>query len=150
MFDRLEKELQKDTPLTELMWSRREIENYFCSEEVLMRFATSGQPDDLFGALSRGVGSKPCRNLSRKSPRPLPSSRSRAPGQGDIKASDDFLTPLFADFSKRLKLPAGAAEKYGTADLCQMPAQGQGGPGSRKRCWMLLSTLRARPKPRID
>lgn len=39
LFDRLEKPLQSGTPLTEMMWQRREIENYLCQEDVLVTHA---------------------------------------------------------------------------------------------------------------
>ena len=48
LFDRLDKELNVDGALTELMWSRREIENYLCLEEVLMTYARHDLPNDLF------------------------------------------------------------------------------------------------------
>jgi hypothetical protein len=37
----------------EVMWQRREIENYFCREEALLAFARHAQPDDLFGHAER-------------------------------------------------------------------------------------------------
>src|SRR4029077_5174996 len=49
IFDRIEKPLNTNQPLTELMWSSREIENYFCREQVLLTYARYDQPDDLFG-----------------------------------------------------------------------------------------------------
>ncbi len=39
IFDRLDKKLNQSGPLIECMWKKREIENYFCTEEVLMAFA---------------------------------------------------------------------------------------------------------------
>jgi ABC-type taurine transport system ATPase subunit len=105
IFDRLDKTLQENTPLREMMWARREIENYFCTEEVLRAFASQGQPDDLFGqaeqarrgpAMQESIGevSKALRTLGKPDP-----------WSPDIKASDEFLDPLFTDFSKRLGLP---------------------------------------------
>ena len=49
IFDRLDRELQAADALVEMMWRRREIENYFCREEVLLAYARHDLPDDLFG-----------------------------------------------------------------------------------------------------
>ena len=50
VFDHLEKDLQSADCLIEIMWSCREIENYFCSEEVLLAYARHELiHDDLFG-----------------------------------------------------------------------------------------------------
>ena len=50
IFDRPEKELQIGGPLEQTMWRRREIENYFCMEDVLLAYARHVLlPDDLFG-----------------------------------------------------------------------------------------------------
>lgn len=39
LFDRLDERLESDNPLLELMWERREIENYLCQPETLIAFA---------------------------------------------------------------------------------------------------------------
>ncbi len=39
IFDRHDKILQEHADLVELAWSKREIENYFCTREVLLRYA---------------------------------------------------------------------------------------------------------------
>lgn len=44
-----DKELLHETRLTEMMWQRREIENYFCLKEVLTGYAISDFEDDIFG-----------------------------------------------------------------------------------------------------
>ena len=49
IFDRLDKKLQATGTLVEMMWRRREIENYFCREDVLLAYARHDQSDDLFG-----------------------------------------------------------------------------------------------------
>jgi hypothetical protein len=59
LFDRLEKPLQSGTPLTEMMWQKREIENYLCQEHVLVAYARHDQADDLFGHFR--LYGRPCR-----------------------------------------------------------------------------------------
>jgi ABC-type arginine transport system ATPase subunit len=105
VFDRLDKELQTGTPLTELMWKRREIENYFCSEQVLMAFAGNVDPDDLFALSESDRRVQAMRESIQEVSKALKTLGKSDPWSVDIKASDDFLDPLFADFSRRLSLP---------------------------------------------
>ena len=105
IFDRLDKELQKGTGLTETMWARREIENYFCLPEVLMAYATSGHPDDLFAVAVEDRRRDAMRQSIEKVSKALETLGKPGPWSPDVKASDDFLDPLFAAFSTRLRLP---------------------------------------------
>ena len=50
LFDRINKILRVKTPLLETMWRKREIENYLCTENVLIRYALSRGSDDLFSS----------------------------------------------------------------------------------------------------
>jgi energy-coupling factor transporter ATP-binding protein EcfA2 len=107
LFDRLDKDLKTDTPLYEMMWQRREIENYFCTEEVLSAYARSGQPDDLFGRAEADRKEKIMRRAIEEVVRALetldkPDSK---PWSADIKASDDFLNPIFKKYFSKLGLP---------------------------------------------
>src|ERR1019366_9344651 len=43
LFHRIDKPLRSDTPLTETMWQKREIENYLCHESVLLAYARHDQ-----------------------------------------------------------------------------------------------------------
>ncbi len=105
VFDRLDKELQKNTPLTEAMWGRREIENYFCSEEVLTAFAAGGQPDDLFTSAEQDRRRQAMQESIAEVSKALETLSKPGPWSADVKASDEFLDPLFAAFSKRMGLP---------------------------------------------
>ncbi|MDZ4847320.1 MAG: ATP-binding protein [Chitinophagales bacterium] len=49
VFDRIEKELKAENSLTEMMWKRREIENYIFSPSILIKFAKGAFSNDLFG-----------------------------------------------------------------------------------------------------
>ena len=105
VFDRLDRELQKGQPLAERMWSRREIENYFCSEEVLMALASGSRPDDLFAQAEQQRRRNAMRESIEQITVALRTLGRPDPWSADIKASDEFLDPLFRDFSKRLGLP---------------------------------------------
>ena len=106
IFDRLEKELQKGTPLHELMWSRREIENYFCLPEVLQAYAGQTE-DDLFGIALREQRAQAMQDAIRDVSNALKTLSKPDPWSADIKATDDFLIPVFASFFKKLDLPLG-------------------------------------------
>ena len=105
IFDRLDKELRRNTALTELMWEGREIENYFCTERVLIAFARYGQPDDLFGNAEQDRRAQAMRDSLQEVSKALKTLGKPDPWSPDIKVSDEFLAPLFTDFSKRLGLP---------------------------------------------
>ena len=109
LFDSLDRELPDIPPVKCHMWKRREIENYVATRRTLERYAAgSGReatPGPLFaeseqtrrvGAMRRSIESieAAMKKLGKGSPwDPL------------VKASDDFLNPLFADYFERLGLP---------------------------------------------
>jgi len=104
IFDRLDKILEENTPLRELMWMRREIENYFCTEEVLLAFAAHEQPDDLV-LLGPAHRSPAMQKSIQEVSKALEKLDKPGPWSPDIKASDEFLGALFKDFSEQLNLP---------------------------------------------
>ena len=104
IFDRIEKQLERGTALVELMWRKREIENYFCTEDVLLAYATHDQPNDLFGraeadrreqAMTKAIG-----EVTR-----LLEIDELHPWSPDVKATDEVLDRVFRLFFKRLGLP---------------------------------------------
>lgn len=105
LFDHLDKELKSTSDLIEKMWEKNEIENYFCTEKVLMKYAAGGETEDLFSLLdhdSRVQAMKESIEDVRKSMETLR-------GQDDlwshqVKASDEVLDPIFRVFSKKLGL----------------------------------------------
>ncbi len=107
LFDRLDKELQFDQPLAELMWKRREIENYFCCEEVLLAYARHDLPDDMFKDAEARPRESAMRDAIREVSEALQTLDRGDPYSSDIKASDDFLDPVFKKFYKKLDLPLG-------------------------------------------
>lgn len=104
VFDRLD--LQKhEGKLVEHAWSRREIENYLCSEKVLIRYAEGRLDDDLFGMHEQEQRVAAMRQSLQR----LESARRTldrpALWSPDTKASDDVLDPLFKLYFKQLGLP---------------------------------------------
>ncbi|MEK7324345.1 MAG: AAA family ATPase [Chloroflexota bacterium] len=105
LFDRLDKELHRDSPLAEMMWQRREIENYLCHEVVLLAYARYDLPDDLFGQAEADRREADMREAINEVSAALRTLSKPAPWSADIKASDDFLDPLFGKYFERLGLP---------------------------------------------
>jgi len=105
LFDRIDKPLASGTPLTETMWQKREIENYLCQESVLLAYARHDPPDDLFGRAEAGRREQLMRECIQEVTAALQTLGRPAPWSADVKASDDFLNPLFDRFFRKLDLP---------------------------------------------
>lgn len=105
LFDRLDKNLEAGTPLTEMMWQRREIENYFCTEQVLLAYARHDLPDDLFGQAEKEKREQIMRESIQEIAGALQKLGKPDPWSPDIKATDEFLDPLFKEFFAKLQLP---------------------------------------------
>jgi ABC-type lipoprotein export system ATPase subunit len=105
IFDRLDKELQFSPQLKELMWKKREIENYLTKEEVLIEYTRTDVADDLFGFKEREKREQTMRETIKELENALASLRRPSPWSNDIKTSDDFLDPLFEQYFSKLGLP---------------------------------------------
>lgn len=103
LFDRLDKELQTDTPLQELMWRKNEIENYLCSEEVLLEYARHEVTDELFAQTDVSAMSKAIDETVGA----LSSLAKPDPWSGDLKVTDEFLASVFRKYYQTLGLPLG-------------------------------------------
>jgi len=101
IFDRLDRELQPTSALNELMWQRNEIENYFCMEEVLFAYARHDLPGDLF----RSVHEQAMREAIAEVTDALQTLNRPGPWSHEVKATDEFLDPLFKKFFQKLKRP---------------------------------------------
>jgi hypothetical protein len=87
------------------MWQKREIENYLCQEEVLLASARHDQPDDLFGRAEAARREQVMRECVTEVTNALATLSRPSPWSPDIKASDEFLNPVFERFFKKLGLP---------------------------------------------
>ena len=105
LFDRIDKPLDTGKPLTETMWQKREIENYLCQESVLLAYARHDQTDDLFGHAEAARREQIMRDCIQQVAEALQTLGRPDPWSADVKASDDFLNPLFDRFFKKLGLP---------------------------------------------
>ncbi|MDE2676298.1 MAG: AAA family ATPase [Gemmatimonadota bacterium] len=109
LFDRLDRELPDDGSVEWLMWERREFENYVATRRTLERYAAASGRDATPGPLfAESEQSKRVAAMSRSIAsieEALKKLGKGSPWDPDVKASDDFLTPLFADYFERLGLP---------------------------------------------
>lgn len=104
LYDRLEQAPPADPALKHLMWRRREIENYLCQRDTLLAYAeTRGRlsQGELFAASWRAAMQEVIGNIESA----LAALGRPSPWSADIKATDDFLDPVFQRFYEHLGLP---------------------------------------------
>lgn len=96
LFDRLDKKPHSHPDLIKVMWTRREIENYLCREEVLLRYAEATGGERGLDAMRAVIGElSEAFRIARKGSLWSP----------ELKASDDVLDVLFANYFERLGSP---------------------------------------------
>ena len=100
-------------PLVRLVWRKREIENYLCSEAALEAWARSGAegPAPLFARADADRRAAAMREAVSEVADAMETLGKGSPWDGDAKASDDFLTPLFAAYFRKLGLSDRMAKK---------------------------------------
>ena len=105
IFDRLiNVELHNGGGLVKRMWNRREIENYFCEEEVLLAYARHDQPRDLFGQAETKKREIAMRESIAEVTQFLKID-DLDPSSPDVKATEEVLDRVFRLFFKKLALP---------------------------------------------
>jgi len=127
LFDRLEAPLQTTSDLVETMWSRREIENYLCSDEALIAYARHANrayrakylssdealiasarhdlPEDLFGAAGKAHREQAMREAISEVTLALETLGKPGPWSPDVKATDECLDVVFRKYFEKLDLP---------------------------------------------
>jgi len=106
IYDWIPQELEENGRLFELKWSQREIENYLCYPETLIAYAE--RLEDGVGPLFESTLREKQRNAMQESIEKI-SGALRDLGRPDpfgpdIKASDDFLGPVFKSYFEKLGL----------------------------------------------
>jgi energy-coupling factor transporter ATP-binding protein EcfA2 len=106
VFDKLAgQSLQENPDLVEVMWSRREIENYICSAEVLTKWASDAALREGGGELFAPLWAGRMRETIDEIETAMRTLNKGAPWDSDTKVTDDFLDPLFKKFFENLRLP---------------------------------------------
>ena len=104
LYDRLDRVPPADPNLKQIMWSRRELENYLCYRETLLAYAEAegrkqeGAP--LFAQRWRQFMEEAIQEVEQAL-----KTLGKDPWGADIKASEEFLDPLFKRFYEKLGLP---------------------------------------------
>lgn len=115
LFDRLESDAVDIGPVECLIWRQREIENYLCSQSTLEAYARASSGDDEAGPLFSKAEAENRLSRMREAIGEVRSALETlnigAPWSPDIKASDDFLDPLFHSYFGKLGLPNLLAKK---------------------------------------
>lgn len=104
IYDRLDRQLPADPYLKHLAWEKRELENYLCTKETLLRFAEAKGKElqgDLFGLSWKATMETAIEQIEEA----MKIMSKPSPWGNDIKSSDEFLDPLFKKFYQLLKLP---------------------------------------------
>lgn len=103
IYDQLERELPSDEYLMQHMWRKRELENYLCQRETLLRFA-SAQGERMIGPLFAPSWKKAMQQAISEVEQAL-QTLGKNPWSDTIKASEEFFTPLFKRFYEILEIP---------------------------------------------
>jgi ABC-type taurine transport system ATPase subunit len=115
IFDRLDQELPQDLGAEGMTWQRKEIENYLCYPETLEAYArgTASQesPGPLFSVADADRRVQLMQEAIDEVTRALETLGKGSPWDANTKVSDEFLTPVFQKFFKKLELPNVMAKK---------------------------------------
>ncbi len=102
IFDRLDKAIEEKPDLKQIMWRRKEIENYICDEEVLLAYARGAKSEDLFSASESSHREKAMKESIEEVAKAIRTLHHCEPWSDDIKATDIFLDPLFSNYFQKL------------------------------------------------
>jgi len=109
VLDNLGREPQRSPQLPVLQWNKREIENYLCFPSVLEEYAARLAAERSYGPLFESVEAARFRELMRRCVEervpPVALRNSADRWWQTVKASDDFLDPVFESFFAALELP---------------------------------------------
>ena len=109
LFDRLETRQRGEGSLPVTFWRRREIENYLCTQATLEAWASISAPDGHIGPLFVKAQAENRLQAMRGAIEDVSVALSTlgkgSPWDEDTKVSDDFLTPLFESYFRKLSLP---------------------------------------------
>ena len=122
LFDRLDGAVPDSPSPKHLVWEKREIENYLCTQRTLESFArasaTEATPMPLFTPSEIDKRLTAMREAASEVGEALETLGKGSPWGDDIKVSDEFLTPLFKTYFKKIGIPNLMNKRnfYGLAD----------------------------------
>ena len=122
LFGRLGDHIPNKPGLQRLEWKRREIENYLCTEATLEAYARASvmaaEPLPLFASSEVDSRLKVMREAISAVSTALQTLEKGSPWSPDAKVSDEFLTPVFRKYFRKMKVPNFMDKKnfYALAD----------------------------------
>lgn len=109
LFDRLDSEPELGGKLRCMMWKRNEIENYLCTLRTLEAYAGASaradEPAPLFSDMEKDRRLAAMRQAFAEVKEAMNTLSKGSPWDPQVKASDDFLVPLFKAYFAKLELP---------------------------------------------
>ena len=109
IFDRLDSTPPEGSEWEFHMWERREIENYLCTRPALEGYALSSAeeaaPGPLFTEAEKDMRLRAMREAIDEIESALESLEKPSPWSADVRASTEFLKPLFTKYFSKLGLP---------------------------------------------
>jgi energy-coupling factor transporter ATP-binding protein EcfA2 len=103
VFDRIDSGLPAGFTIPNVVWRKREIENYLCRREILVRYAEGMEPDDLVGRALRATRRDAMESAIEKVGGAI-RVLGRDPWSDDEKVSDEFLPRVFSFYFESLKM----------------------------------------------
>jgi hypothetical protein len=103
VFDRLDAGLPPSFTIPNIVWRKREIENYLCRQEILLRYAEGMEPDDLVGRAMRAARREKMQEAIQRVEDAI-RVLGRDPWSNDEKVSDEFLPSVFKAYFKSLDI----------------------------------------------
>ena len=112
--------IKENAPLEEMKWTRKELENYFCSPELLRRWVESSyQAEDLFGSAELVQKRAAMEEAIVDNTVPIALRDPSHQFWREEKVSDTYLPAVFQSFFQKLNLPV-SINKSGYVALAQL------------------------------
>jgi len=105
IFDNIDRQIQTSPALIEMKWKKKELENYLCLREVLISYSRYEFPDETLWVNLADKRERIMTETINEIEEALNKLNKPSPWSDDVKASDDFLDPLFNAYFKKLELP---------------------------------------------
>ena len=148
IFDRLDRTLPDNMGTVALQWKKRELENYLCMEEVLLAYAKHDLPDDLFGRAEEARRLNAMKESISEVASALKTLKRLEIWSPDIKATDEFLDPLFDKYFEKLGL-TNLLRKSDYHILARLVPKDKIDPEIIEKLDAIVETAK-KAKPRVD
>lgn len=105
IYDHLDQGLPDNQNLVQRMWRQCEIENYLCNQEVILSWTRATAENESEGPLFAQQWKELMEEMIAEFETAFETLGKPTPWGAEIKATDDFLDPLFDKFFEKLGLP---------------------------------------------